>query len=595
MVSEQSKLKNITALWGHLALRRQKQFGLLLLLIILTAFTEVISIGAVLPFLAALTSPERLFQVPILQSVIVVMDINTPDQLLLPMTLFFGLAAIAAASMRLFLIWATTRLSFMTGADIGSSIYIRTLHQAYTVHASRNSSEVISGITRKTDSVIHLTVLPFLNCISYGVILLAMMTILVMINPLIAIGSFGSFGVAYFIAMFFSRTAVEKDSRVIAAESTRVVKVLQEGLGGIRDVLIDGSQSIFGDIFRKSDYALRKSQGSLTFIAQAPRFVVEAFGMLAIATLAYLLVLQPGGVNEAVPILGTLAIGAQRLLPVLQGLYGGWVNMKGSDRSLIDTLELLDQPLPEDIGELKPAPIKFEKLLELKGVSFRYSEDQPWVLENIHLQVVKGERVGIMGPSGGGKSTLLDLIMGLLIPAIGSFEVDGKVVHDKNRRGWQAHIAHVPQYIYLSDASIRENIAFGVQKESIDDERVYESSKQAHMSEFIEQSEGGYATLVGEQGSKLSGGQKQRIGIARALYKRANVLIFDEATSSLDGGTEKEVMNSLDGLDEKLTIFMIAHRLTTLQGCDKIIEIKNGSILRIDSYENMMSNVNQNV
>jgi ATP-binding cassette, subfamily B, bacterial PglK len=589
MLSGQSKLKLLAILWSHIEPKRRQQFGFLLVLVILAAFAEIVSISAVIPFLGVLTSPERIFELPFLQPLIQIMGIGTPTQLLLPITIFFGFAAVMAGAMRLLLIWAMTRLSFITGADIGIAIYRRTLHQPYSVHVARNSSEVINGITRKADSVINQTVLPILSFISYGVILSSILIVLLLINPIIALGSFAGFGSFYLMIVLFTRKKLQRDSAVIASETTKIVKSLQEGLGGIRDVIIDGSQDVYCNIFRKSDINLRRSQGNVVFIGSSPRFALEAIGMLAIAILAYWLVLQPGGIDEAFPILAALALGAQRLLPALQGMYGGWANMKGGGESLKDALELLEQPIVEFASQSNPTPIKYSAAVELKGVSFRYSQKGPWVLQNIDLKISKGERVGIMGASGGGKSTLLDLIMGLLIPAVGSFEVDGQVISDKNRRGWQTHIAHVPQNIYLSDASIRENIAFGVPAEKINDNRVYAAANKASLSTIIEKMDDGYETLVGEHGARLSGGQRQRIGIARALYKRASILVFDEATSALDGETEKAVMESLNSLDSDLTILIIAHRLTTLIGCDKIIEVKNGSILRIDSYENMIT------
>jgi ATP-binding cassette, subfamily B, bacterial PglK len=588
VLSGQSKLKLLSILWQHIESKRKLQFGFLMVLIILAAFAEVLSIGAVIPFLSALTAPESIFRLPLLQPLLQVMGIITPSQLLFPITIFFGTAAVVAGAMRLLLIWAMTRLSFITGADIGIAIYRRMLYQPYSVHVAHNSSEVINGITRKSDSVINQTVLPILSLISSGVILISIMMMLFLINPIIAFGSFSGFGFFYLIIMLATRKKLQRDSQIIANESTQIIKALQEGLGGIRDILIDRSQGVYCDIFRKSDINLRRSQGNVVFIGSSPRFALEAIGMLAIAIVAYWLVSQPGGVNEAIPILGALAVSAQRLLPVLQGMYGGWVNLKGGGESLRDALELLEQPLTEFADHPNPALIKYSVMAELKGVDFRYIQNGPLVLHNINLQILKGERIGIIGPSGGGKSTLADLIMGLLIPDAGVFEVDGQAIGDINRGGWQRHIAHVPQNIFLSDASIKENIAFGVAKEKIDEKRVYAAAKQAQLSELIEGLEGRYDTLVGEQGAKLSGGQKQRIGIARALYKKSDVLIFDEATSSLDSKTEQSVIRVLDELGSEITLIIIAHRLTTLKGCDKIIKLGESNEIRYMNYNDII-------
>jgi len=281
---------------------------------------------------------------------------------------------------------------------------------------------------------------------------------------------------------------------------------------------------------------------------------------------------------SAIPVLGALALGAQRLLPALQQAYSAYSAIKGSKSSFEDVLNLLDQPLPEYVGQPAPEPIPFAKEIKLNNLDFRYTEDSPWVLKNINLSLKKGSRIGFIGVTGSGKSTLLDIIMGLLSPTNGGLSIDQQLIDNQNRRAWRAHIAHVPQNIYLSDGTIEENIAFGIAKELIDHQRVKKAAQQAQIAELIEQWKGGYQTFVGERGVRLSGGQRQRIGIARALYKQADVLIFDEATSALDNKTEQAVMSAIEGLDKKLTILIIAHRLTTLKGCDQIVEISKENV-----------------
>ena len=262
-------------------------------------------------------------------------------------------------------------------------------------------------------------------------------------------------------------------------------------------------------------------------------------------------------------------------------------------------LSLLDQPLPQYALEVentsdivRVTPISFEKELCLKNLSFRYiadgTENTSWVLKNINLTITRNSRIGFMGVTGSGKSTLLDIIMGLLPPVSGEFTVDGESITNKNRRAWQAHIAHVPQNIYLSDSTIEENIAFGVSKEKINHQQVKKAAKQAQIAKLIEGWREGYQTFVGERGIRLSGGQRQRIGIARALYKEANVLIFDEATSALDNETEQAVMEAIEGLGKNLTILIIAHRLTTLKGCDRIIKLDKNNIVYDGSYEELI-------
>ena len=311
--------------------------------------------------------------------------------------------------------------------------------------------------------------------------------------------------------------------------------------------------------------------------------------MTLIAGLAFVMTQQENGMVAAIPILGALALGAQRLLPALQQAYSAYSTIKGSNSSFEDVLNLLDQSLPEYADQILPKPIPFKKEIKLKNLNFRYTKKSPWVLKNINISLEKGSRIGFIGVTGSGKSTLLDIIMGLLLPTNGELIVDQQAIDDLNRRAWQAHIAHVPQNIYLSDGSIEENIAFGVSKEQIDYQRVKKSAQQAQISELIDEWKDGYQTFVGERGVRLSGGQRQRIGIARALYKKANILIFDEATSALDNETEREVMEAIEGLGKEITVLIIAHRLTTLKGCDKIVKLDKNYITHVGSYQEMIN------
>ncbi len=578
----------LSRLWHHISPRRRGQFGLLLVLMILASFAEILSIGAVLPFLGVLTAPDRIFEHPAAQSFVKILGLTEPEQLLLPLTIAFGLAALMAGTMRLLLLWASTRISFATGADLSISIYRRTLYQPYMVHVARNSSEIINGISNKTSGVINIIVM-LLNLISSIVMLSAILIALLSVDPVIAMAAFGGFGFIYALIIRLTRNQLLINSQRMARESTHVIKSLQEGLGGIRDVLIDGSQAAYCQIYRNADLPLRRAQGSNSFISASPRYAMEALGMVLIAVLAYTLAQQSDGIAKAIPILGALALGAQRLLPVLQQAYAALSSIQGGQASLQDTLELLDQPLPEYADQPVTKPLPFRQHISMKQLSFRYSLQTPWVLNNLNLTIAKGNRVGFIGTTGSGKSTLLDIVMGLLQPTEGTLEIDGQSITTSNHRAWQAHIAHVPQAIFLADSTIEENIAFGVPKDKIDHERVRQAARQAQIADIIETWPKQYQTFVGERGIRLSGGQRQRIGIARALYKQADVIIFDEATSALDNETEQAVMEAIEGLSKDLTILIIAHRLTTLKSCTQIVELDGGVIKRAGTYQEIVT------
>jgi ATP-binding cassette, subfamily B, bacterial PglK len=577
--------KLLYRLWQHISPRRRMQSGLLLLVMLIASFAEIISIGAVLPFLGALTSPDLIFAHPRAQLFIHTLNLTEPKQLLLPLTITFSIAALFSGAIRLLLLWAQTRFSYAIGADLSFSIYRRALYQPYAVHLANNSSEMISGISTKANMVVRSTLMPLASILSSILILLSILLVLLAIEPMVAISAFVGFGSIYAVIILMTKKILMRDSQRINHETGRVIKALQEGLGGIRDVLIDGTQTIYCKFYRNADLPLRRAQANIAIIGNSPRFGIEALGMVMIAIIAYSLANQPSGISNAIPVLGALALGAQRLLPVLQLGYSGWSTIRGGQAPLKAVLDLLDQPLPAHLDEPLQQPISFQQSITLNNLSFRYSKDAPWVLrKGINLNIAKGSSIGFIGETGSGKSTLLDIIMGLLEPVSGSLAVDGINITNKNNRGWQAHIAHVPQSIFLADTSIAENIAFGVAIEEIDHARVRQASQKAQIAETIELWDDKYDTIVGERGVRLSGGQRQRIGIARALYKQADVIVLDEATSALDNNTEISVMKAIENLGNELTVIIVAHRLTTLKNCTQIVELENGQIKREGSY-----------
>ena len=583
----------ISSLWRHLSKRRKKQFSILLILMVVASISELISVGAVVPFLGILIAPEQVYQNALVQPVIQVLEISEPNQLILPLTILFIIAALTAGIIRLTLLYATTRLSYATGADISINIYRRTLYQEYAVHVALNSSKVINGIINKTNIVISSILTPILMLMSSIILLIGIMVALFYIDIVVALTALIGFSFLYGMVIYYTRKQLKENSQCIADQSTMMIKSLQEGLGGIRDVLIDGTQQFYLQLYRNADLPLRRASGNNQFISGSPRYAMEAIGMVLIAILAYFMTQQKNGMAASIPVLGALALGAQRLLPVLQQAYSSYSLIKGSKSSFVDVLNLLDQPLPEYLDQPITKPIPFTKEIKLNNLNFRYTDDSPWVLKNVNLSLKKGCHIGFMGVTGSGKSTLLDIIMGLLPGTNGELLIDQLPINNQNRRAWQAHIAHVPQNIYLSDGTIEENIAFGIENEEIDHQRVRKAAQQAQIAELIEQWKDGYQTIVGERGVRLSGGQRQRIGVARALYKKASVLIFDEATSALDNETEQAVMDAIEGLDKELTILTIAHRLTTLKSCDKIVKLDKNNVINILSYKEVLKLVDK--
>lgn len=577
----------IKKLWQHLTIKRRIQFLLLLVLMLLASIMEVVSIGAVVPFLGALTSPESIFKYKLILPIIEILGITEANQLLLPLTTMFVIAALTAAAVRLTLLYALTKFSYAVGADLSINIYRRTLYQDYSVHISRNSSEIINGIINKTNIVIGGILAPTMALISAMFIMIGIVTMVIIINPSVALISFSIVSFIYLIISLFSKKYLQRNSDLIAKKSTQMIKSLQEGLGGVRDVLIDGTQEFYCDLYQNADLSLRKATASNAFIGQSPRYIMEAVGMVLIGVLAYTLTLEEGGLVAAIPTLGALAIGAQKLLPTLQQAYSSISAINGSKSSFNDVLFLLDQPLPQIESSKLKNKVSFEESIIFKNVSFRYANKTPWILKNVNLSFKRGEKIGIVGVTGSGKSTLLDILMGLLTPTSGKLLIDGVAVEKGNRGAWQAHISHVPQSIYLADSTIQENIAFGVVPEKVHESRVIQAAQQAKIAETINKLKNKYKALVGERGVQLSGGQRQRVGIARALYKNSDIIIFDEATSALDNQTEQEIMKQISQMNKNHTMFFIAHRLTTLKQCDIIYRINKDFTIDKVSYQDL--------
>ena len=574
-------------LWSQLSQRRKRQFLQLLCLMVLASFAEIVSLGAVLPFLAALTAPERVLAHPFAKQVFESMGVSAPAGVFLPMTLLFATAVLFASGVRLLLLWASTRFSLATGSDLSFRAYENVLHQSYEQHVIRNSSEVIGVITVKSNTVILKIIQPVLTLFSSSIISAAILAALVAINPWVAAAAFGGFGAIYAVIVYFVRRRVLGDGQRIARESTRVFKIITEGLGGIRDVLIDGTQRDCLASYRAADGSLRKAQGDSTLMGQAPRYLTEALGMLFIAGLAFLMATRTDDLSAVVPVLGAFALGAQRLLPILQQAYASWSNLQVGKASLNDLLQLLEIQT-SSITRSDVPTLHFQREIVLDNVCFSYAAGRTPVLDGVSLTIPCGSVVGFIGRTGSGKSTLIDLIMGLLTPSAGTISVDGVAIVPENKYGWQRHIAHVPQFIFLADRSVADNIALSVGAEAPDPDRLIDAATRAQLDEVVKELPNHYETQVGEAGVRLSGGQRQRLGIARALYKHTDVLVLDEATSALDDVTERAVIQSIHDLDRKVTVFMVAHRLDTLRHCDVIVELDQGKVSWTGSYAELM-------
>lgn len=580
----------LRGLWSHLSRRRRIQLGLHLILMIFSGIAELVSLGAVLPFLSVLSDPEPLWAQPLVQSLARQLKFTSSNQLLLPATFLFIAAVLLSASIRLVNLWLNGRLAAAVGSDLSCEAYRRTLYQPYSIHVQRNSAAVITTIVTQIENTVS-ALNALLMLITSAFVAAGLLTGLLLIDSYVALATVVMFGFAYWVLALTSRRELRSNGQKIAQASRKQFQALEEGLGAIRDVLLDGSQTLYLNIYREADRPQRQLRAKNIFLGNFPRYVFEALGLIAISLMGAFLILQSGSGAAVIPLLGALALGAQRLLPALQQFYAGWSTLKGFNTAINDVLVMLSQPLPPLLGNVETPQLYGD--IRLEKVYFCYGQMRSHVIQGLNLNISQGERIGLIGSTGSGKSTLVDLLMGLLTPSKGRLLVNETDINDPKHpellSAWRSAIAHVPQSIYLADSSLAENIAFGIPRQSINMAQVKKAAAQAQIAGFIEADPRGYQRLVGERGIQLSGGQRQRIGLARAFYKKAQVIILDEATSALDTDTEKEIMKSIDGLSRNITVVLIAHRLTTLQSCDKIIELASNSQIRIMSPSELLS------
>lgn len=581
-----SVVASVRLIHAQLTPNRQRQLLLLFALMLAGALAETATVGAVLPFLAIVSPGAELGQYGgVVEPVAGLAAVFGVSTLVMAALLLVALAVIAAV-IRLVLLWNSQKIFFAIGHDLSMGVYARVLHRPYARHVMENSATTQAAM-QKVQFVLGNVLLPAIAGLTAAVVALFILAALIAIDARTALIAAACFGVIYALVSRLTRRRLYANSDLVSSAMKGRVQVLQEGLGGIRDVLLDHSQPLFLAKFAAVDRQFTRSQATNQFLAAAPRFVVEAAGVVMIAVIAVFVSGRPGGMASALPMLGALALGAQRLLPLIQQTYFSWAQIHGHRAALVEVARLLAEPLPaatDPVGAPPDGAAAGAGTVTFRKVTFAYPGNRGTALSDIDLAIAPGARIGLVGPSGSGKSTFVDLLLGLLEPTAGEVLIDGVPLDETTRAGWQAAVAHVPQAIFLADGSIAENIAFGRPAAAIDQERVREAARLAELDAFIATLPQGYDTFVGERGVRLSGGQRQRIGIARALYKQARVLVLDEATSALDEATEAAVMQAVSQLPRELTLVIVAHRLSTLKLCEQIVRLEAGRVAEQGSY-----------
>lgn len=581
---KQGSFQILFEIWKNLRKKRKLQLFSLNILNLFSSFSESLSIAMTLPLISVLINPNLAWDIIWVQKLFINFGIYSADNLRAPITIIFVFASLISTLIKLSIIKANHFFSAAIGNDLSCLAYSRTLNQSYEEHIELNSSELISAATNYVDTTVF-TIYSFLNLLSNISLIITIELTLFLFKWEVALSSLLIFCSAYLYISFKSKQTILKNGKLIAQLIKERVKSIQEGLGSIREVILGNKQNIFINQYSNLDSIYRKKLATNKFITFYPKYIIENIGLIFIALLAYKFSTDIESSQKILPIIGTFAVASQKLLPSMQQCYNSIGAIRSNKGSIIKVLEMINRHNYKiQINDIQP--LKFQKEISLTNVYFKYLNSNKYILNDINVVIRKGEKLGIIGTTGSGKTTFTDILMGLLKPNKGLIKIDNNNIYDVKNPNiiiqWRLAISHVPQNIFLSDNSIAENIAFGIPFEKIDFAKIKEVAKRAQISNFINSTAKKYLTKVGENGLKLSGGQRQRIGIARALYQDSQVIIFDEATSALDNNTESAVIDSLNKLDANLTIIIVAHRLSTIEKCDRVIKIDKNKISEIN-------------
>ena len=540
-----------------------------LVLMVLASVAEIVTIGAVLPFLAIASngSPDLLGE-----SAIDFLTLLHSDTLTAA-TIILCAAALVAAAIRLLLIRTIQRLIELFGHELAHAIFDGMLKETYADHLERSSSHYSSIITMVQDVVFGF-IQPLMQGTISAFMAVTIAVLLVIISPFAATLGLLFFFFVYFVMNLFTSPKLNSHSKTIAKNTIHRAKIVQESFGGFRDIILDQSYDAVVGRFDAADTRYRRAKSVNNIISSSPRFVIEAIGIVVITLITWSLGRFGSDFQTAIPILGAMALGAQRMLPMVQSAWSGCTLAIGNRQLFNEVQAYASAPAPKSPERLPRA--SFKQNIVFDKVSYAYARGD-FCLENISFQINKGEHLGISGITGSGKSTLVDLLLGLIEPIGGEIRIDQRKLSSDWRSAWHGCIAHVPQSIFLVDDSIAANITLGAQTDPLDQRKLENVVKASQLWSFIETLDAGLETSIGEDGIRISGGQRQRIGIARALYRNPDLLILDEATSALDDATETALFEAIDSLSIDMTVVSVAHRASTLSRCDRTLYMKQST------------------
>ena len=590
-------MKTIKKILYLFSLYEQKRALLLLFLILIMAMLDVLGIASILPFVSVLANPSLIETNQVLiytYQLTKGFGVSNSKEFIffLGVLVFFFL--IISLTFRAFTSYVQIRFALMREYSISKRLIEGYLYQPYIWFLNKHSADLGKNVLSEVGVIINLTILPMINFIAHSVVSIALLILLIVIDPTLALSVGMILGVCYISFFLFIKNKLSQTGSLRLSANTKRFATLVDAFGAFKEIKLGGLEDVYINRFTQSakDYATNLSFAQV--ISQLPRYFVEgvAFGGMIIISIV---LISRGDVFENIaPVIALYAFAGYRLIPSLQNIYYNLVNLRHSKLSL-DSLyrDLKSLKIPEP-KESATATLFLKKNITLNHIYFSYPNSQKEVLTDISLTIPAFSKVAFVGTTGSGKTTMVDIILGLLEPSRGSLNVDGILINESNKRSWQKNIGYVPQQIYLADTSVASNIAFGLEIENINQELLEKAAKISNIHEFIiNELPEGYNTIVGERGIRLSGGQRQRIGIARAIYHKPQILILDEATSSLDNITEQTVINSINNLENKITIIQIAHRISTVKNCDNIFFLKKGQLIGQGTYDELFENSEQ--
>ena len=584
-------MSTIKKIFDLLTQSEKKQAFLLFILILVMAFLDMLGVASILPFIAVLTNPQIIETNTILNFLYhssSFLGVTNNDEFLFVLGILVFILLVFSLTIRAITLYAQIRFSLMREYSIGKRLIQSYLNQSYTWFLNRHSANLGKTILSEVSTIVNQTILSMANVIAHSAVAFALLVLLIVADPILSL-SIGLILVLSYIIIFYS---VKKILSIIGFERTKANEdrfvAVNEAFGAAKEIKIGGLEKIYISRFKRPAKIYANSQALALVLSHIPRFFIEGVAFGGMILLVLIMMSRGSGFNSVIPIVALYAFAGYRLIPALQNIYYALAQISFSKPALNllhkDLMNLKFEKVSETV-----APMTFNKSIALNNIEYNYPNSKHTTLKNINLIIPAFSKVGFVGPTGSGKTTAIDIILGLLDPSKGTLTVDGNIIKSHNKRSWQKNIGYVPQQIYLSDTTIAANIAFGVEKKEINYEAVKDAAKIANLNDFvINELPNHYDTVVGERGVRLSGGQRQRIGIARALYYKPQVLILDEATSALDKVTEAEVMEAMNNLSNKITIIIIAHRLSTVKNCDNIFLLGNGNLKDQGTYDDLV-------